>query len=609
MVPFRPIFEKLGLIIGWEQRSQTITGKKEGLEISLKIGSSQGSVNGQASNLAVAPAVIGSSTMVPLRFIGEATGSEVTWKKETNSVTITTPPVVLQGSPSEIKLSRGLTTKLNLPSQKIDLKQANATWVSSNTNVATVTKEGVVTAITDGSVTITAILADGVSVIYSVRVEGLQASDVRLSKYTVSIEAGTSQQLELSIGKDNLPPEKLGYEVVWSTLDSGIAIVEKGRVSGVSAGSTTIQATVDNRVILTCKVSVREAIVKHIDITETAIEMEAGSSRQLVTIVSPSEAKSYKLKWRSYKTDIAIVDDNGNITAISPGTVQIVASIEGTSILDEVTVTVKEKKVTMNDINASGSVKQFEAFLNQNYASLPSALGDWHPKFVVTGLADYEIIIRTEWSGPSLLTLVEDYPDLEIHNYGRVITKEEKIQTKQVLRSFQKQVAGLAEQAFPNSHIRGEYFIDYYKYPYLQVGYNSIYFLSWSNFDKETKTKTGFRWVPALNNYNFVLDEPIRGISFYEEDTAKIYANASTSGKLKLKVGESKPLSLILEPDNAHLALDYAQMGVSFNSQSGYFISVDKKGNVTGLQQGRQGILVSYHWNPSVRQYITVIVE
>jgi len=609
MVPFRPIFEKLGLTIGWDSRSQTITGKKEGLEISLKIGRSQGNVNGQARSLSIAPAVVGSSTLVPLRFIGEATGSEVTWEKETNTVTITTPPIVLQGSPSEIKLSRGLTTKLNLPSQKIDLKRINVTWVSSNTNVATVDKEGVVTALTDGSAIITAILSDGVSVTYSVRVNGLQASDVHISKDTVSIEAGASQQLEVSIGKDGLLPEKMGYEVVWSTLDSSIAIVEKGRVSGVSAGSTIVQATVDNHVVLNCKVSVREAIVKHIDITETAIEMEAGSSRQLVTIVSPSEAKSYKIKWRSYNAAVAAVDNNGNVSAVSPGTVKIVAAIEGTSIFDEVTVIVKEKKITMHDVISSGDAKQFEVFLNQNYSSLPSALGDWNPRFQVNGSAPYELYIRIDWSGPSPLTLDEAYPDLEIVNYGRVITKEEKIQTKQLLRDFQKQIAGLAEQAFPSTRIRGEFYSGFYRYPNIRVDYNYIKFLSWSNFDKETQVKTGFRWVPADNNFNFVFDEPIRGISYYEEDIVKTYPNGSSSGKLRLKVGESKTLSLIVEPqENARLGLDYAQMGLSFITR-GYYISVDKKGVVTGLKQGERGVLVSYHWNPYVTQYITVVVE
>lgn len=70
VVPFRPVFEKLGLSIDWNQTTGTITGTKEGLTITLQLGSKQASVNGVITQLSVAPKLINNSTYIPLRFVG-----------------------------------------------------------------------------------------------------------------------------------------------------------------------------------------------------------------------------------------------------------------------------------------------------------------------------------------------------------------------------------------------------------------------------------------------------------------------------------------------------------------------------------------------------------
>ena len=88
LVQFRPIFESLGLEIGWNQKSKVITGTKEGLEIKLTIGSKKAIVNGMTVNLDVAPKSVNGNTLVPLRFVGEAAGSDVRWDKNSNVITI-----------------------------------------------------------------------------------------------------------------------------------------------------------------------------------------------------------------------------------------------------------------------------------------------------------------------------------------------------------------------------------------------------------------------------------------------------------------------------------------------------------------------------------------
>lgn len=89
-VPFRTLFEELGLKVNWNQKENTITGTKDGLVISLQLNNKQATVNGEATTLTVAPKIINNVTYVPLRFVSEATGNDVKWESKSQRVYIIT---------------------------------------------------------------------------------------------------------------------------------------------------------------------------------------------------------------------------------------------------------------------------------------------------------------------------------------------------------------------------------------------------------------------------------------------------------------------------------------------------------------------------------------
>ncbi|MDQ0193850.1 copper amine oxidase N-terminal domain-containing protein [Paenibacillus wynnii] len=90
LVPFRAVFEKLGLKVLWDAKTGTVTGTGSDLNIQLKIGSNRASINGIIKKLVAAPTSSNGTTYVPLRFIGEATGGTVLWDPTGKSVRITT---------------------------------------------------------------------------------------------------------------------------------------------------------------------------------------------------------------------------------------------------------------------------------------------------------------------------------------------------------------------------------------------------------------------------------------------------------------------------------------------------------------------------------------
>jgi hypothetical protein len=81
LVPFRPIFTKLGLSMEWDATARKVIGKKSGLTIELQIGSETAWVNGQSYQLSVAPVLRNNQTFIPLRFISEHAAREVNWNE------------------------------------------------------------------------------------------------------------------------------------------------------------------------------------------------------------------------------------------------------------------------------------------------------------------------------------------------------------------------------------------------------------------------------------------------------------------------------------------------------------------------------------------------
>lgn len=88
LVEFKPVFEKLGMEVAWNQDTQTVTGTTYNLDIQLTIGSKTVLINGEKKQLTVAPKIVKNVTLIPLRFVGEASGRDVSWDGRTKTVYI-----------------------------------------------------------------------------------------------------------------------------------------------------------------------------------------------------------------------------------------------------------------------------------------------------------------------------------------------------------------------------------------------------------------------------------------------------------------------------------------------------------------------------------------
>jgi outer membrane protein assembly factor BamB len=91
LVPLRFIGEAFGAEIEWEPKTRQITYSLYGTRIVLWVNTIEAEVNGITVRLSQPPSIIAGRTMVPVRFISENLGAKVEWDGSTRNVYITFP--------------------------------------------------------------------------------------------------------------------------------------------------------------------------------------------------------------------------------------------------------------------------------------------------------------------------------------------------------------------------------------------------------------------------------------------------------------------------------------------------------------------------------------
>ncbi|WP_164515110.1 N-acetylmuramoyl-L-alanine amidase family protein [Paenibacillus lentus] len=85
MVPIRVISEGLGYEVGWEKQNGTVSIKQGDRSLQLFIDNEKAIVDGSDITLSSPPLLKEDTTLVPLRFVGEQMGLQVSWDNETKS--------------------------------------------------------------------------------------------------------------------------------------------------------------------------------------------------------------------------------------------------------------------------------------------------------------------------------------------------------------------------------------------------------------------------------------------------------------------------------------------------------------------------------------------
>jgi uncharacterized protein YjdB len=297
-----------------------------------------------SNNAAVA--TVSASGLVTGAAAGSATITATSeGKSGTVAVTVALAPVAsVSVSPAAVSATIGQTAQLTAIPRDASgnaLVGRVVTWGSSNTGVATVSGNGLVTSIAVGVAIMTA-TSEGKSGTASVTVTALPAAvaSVSVSPASASVTAGQTVQLSAT-PRDASGNVLVGRVATWGSSNTGVATVNgSGLVTSVGAGSATITATSEGQ-SGSSAITVT-APVASVSVSPASTSVTAGQTVQLTA--TPRDASGNALTgrvvtWASSNTGQATVNGSGLVTGVSTGSATITATSEGKSGTAAVTVT------------------------------------------------------------------------------------------------------------------------------------------------------------------------------------------------------------------------------------------------------------------------------
>ncbi len=238
--------------------SHTVTFRAEGLDIVILVVEDGGSI--PSSDIPAVPPRVGYSGAWDVTEFYDIRSdlivNAIYWENQ--------HPTSLTVDPTELTLRVGETYPLTAVIEPADA-DPTLIWRSSNPEVATVDENGRVTAVSDGSATITVCSAvdETISATCLVTVTG---TTVVLTEDEIELRVGDTHQLVWTI-----LPEGTEADVVFTSFSPAIATVdENGLITGVQAGTAVVQiSTADGSSSDACNVIVtRDAVIDHIEIIQ-----------------------------------------------------------------------------------------------------------------------------------------------------------------------------------------------------------------------------------------------------------------------------------------------------------------------------------------------------
>jgi uncharacterized protein YjdB len=212
-------------------------------------------------------------------------------------------------------------------------------WNSENPDVATVSDEGVVTAVAPGSARIAA-SAEGVSGLATVLVTQKAVRSIVITPSSLSLRVGQSARLQATT-YDSKGNQLTGRTVSWSSNNTRVATVDNsGQVTAGLPGSATITAA-SGSANATAKVTVTLIPVARVQVNPGSDTLLVGQTAQLTATTTDSDGNTLtgrSITWSSNKTQVASVSSSGLVTAAAPGSATITATSEGQSGSSSITV-------------------------------------------------------------------------------------------------------------------------------------------------------------------------------------------------------------------------------------------------------------------------------
>ena len=290
--------------------------------------------------------------------------------------TIHVDSIVLKNVPTEIQ--KGTRINLSCDIFPTDATCKKIVWSSSNAEIATVNNDGVITALKEGEVTITATSDDGANIVSACKIKikddnnnvtsneqktaedtgkevtygneqpWIMVKKLKITAPSKKLAAGKKVKLSIKV----TPSNATNSAVTWQTSNTKYATIDQnGKLTLKKAGigksvNVTATAADGSGVKATYKIKIMKHAVKRIKLSATSKSVTAGKSIKLkATIKTTGKSVNKKLKWTSSNTKYATVTKSGKVKTKKAGkgkTVKITAqATDGTGKKASIKIKIK----------------------------------------------------------------------------------------------------------------------------------------------------------------------------------------------------------------------------------------------------------------------------
>lgn len=271
----------------------------------------------------------------------------------------------------------GNTYQLTATVQPTNATNQKVTWSSDKTDIATVDKNGLVTAVKEGTANITVTTEDGnhtakcvVTVTakeeQTVAVTGVSISDGNNTEQS-TLQLNGTLTLRAVVDPENASNKNITWSVTDNKDDADVVTLnsttdENITVIANAVGEATITVTtVDGSHTDTYKVIVeaQNVEVTGVSLDKNTLTLEEGATATLTATVTPEDATDKTVTWTSSNNEVATVE-NGVVTAVKASETPVTITATAGEKTATCTVTVKTVAVESVTITGTGVTSETE---------------------------------------------------------------------------------------------------------------------------------------------------------------------------------------------------------------------------------------------------------
>lgn len=290
--------------------------------------------------------------------VGYGTAKIIAWSEQSPTKEVEINVTIEKRLPTSIEILSSasmfkdsmLTLLPQLRPSNID--DASVAWRSSDTSIAVVNSVGEVFAKSGGDAYIYATTVNGLKDSCKITVKIVPVADVVID---ASLPSSISVYDTIALRASVLPAHASYPEITWQSSNPSIAKIVNGTLVGVSAGSVTVRATAHGGVIDEVTIEIKGINISTLNLSAPSSTMNVNTSQQIASSYTPANATNIGLTWSSDNENSISVNQNGQITAMNPGSATIKATTSN-GVVGSISITVNNIMAESLQLNTNSVV-------------------------------------------------------------------------------------------------------------------------------------------------------------------------------------------------------------------------------------------------------------